>query len=158
MSGIFNLDFGSIISGVRGVIDDVHTSDEERMGMELQAKQLDAQLLTGQMEINQAEAGHKSIFVAGWRPAIGWIGALALGYKFIFHPLLLWIWFMAKSQGWIPEGVGEPPIIDAGELYPIIMGMLGLGTMRTVEGIKGVKTQSINQPEKKPWYKRVFSK
>jgi len=161
MAGLVNVDLGSVIKAGGNLLDDLFTSDEERMIMGLQEKKIDADLQTGQMEINKAEAGHKSIFVAGWRPFIGWVGGFALGYKFLFHPFLIWIWCFCQAKHWIPVDVAQPPAINASELYPIIMGMLGLGTMRTVEGIKNVKTNSINGPVAKktksgfkwPWNK-----
>ena len=109
----------------------------------LQEKAIEASLVAGQIETNKIEAESKSIFVAGWRPATGWICVLALGYKFLFHPILTWAWCLSQARGWLPVDAPPPPMIDANALYPIIMGMLGLGTMRTVEGIKNVKTNSL---------------
>lgn len=94
---------------------------------------LDAQLRTqlGQQDINKTEAASPSMFVAGWRPAIGWIGAGALSYQYILQPLLEWL---SVVKGW---GVG-PPKLDLGDLITIVGGMLGLGGLRTVEKVKGV--------------------
>ncbi|MCP3943213.1 MAG: hypothetical protein GY710_17235 [Desulfobacteraceae bacterium] len=160
MSGLVNVDLGGAIKAGSNLLDDLFTSDEERQTLNIQEKQIDANLQTGQMEVNKAEANHKSIFVAGWRPFIGWVGGLALGYKFLFHPFLIWIWCFCQAKGWIPIDATLPPAINATELYPIIMGMLGLGTMRTVEGIKNIKTNSIGATPKKkgsgfkwPWKK-----
>lgn len=138
MAGLLSLDFGSIISGVGGIIDDLHTSDEEKLKAVLQEKAMDVELARGQIETNTAEAGHKNLLVAGWRPALGWIGAAALGYKFILHPLITWGWVLFQGQGWVPMDLAPPPSVDAGELYPIIFGMLGLGGMRSLEKIKKV--------------------
>tara|TARA_Y100000034_G_scaffold9926_1_gene10509 strand:+ start:1372 stop:1761 length:390 start_codon:yes stop_codon:yes gene_type:complete len=86
------------------------------------------QLLVGQMEINKAEAAHKSIFVSGWRPFIGWVCGVGLLYNVLLSPILD-VWFT------MPE-------IDPGLLYPVLMGMLGLGGMRTAEKFKGVARAS----------------
>jgi len=137
-SGLFNLDFGSIISGVGNIVDDLHTSDEEKLKAALQEKAMDVELVKGQLGINMAESTHRSLFVAGWRPAIGWCGAMAIGYKFIFYPLIAWVWVFLQGQGRAPFDLSAPPSVDAGELYPIIMGMLGLGGMRSLEKIKKV--------------------
>ena len=160
MAGLVSVDLGSIVKAGGNILDDLFTSDEERMSMAIQDKKIDSGLQAGQMEINRSEAEHKSTFVAGWRPFIGWVGGFALGYKFLFHPFLMWIWCLCQAKGWIPADVDQPPTINATELYPIIMGMLGLGTMRTVEGIKNVKTNSIKPAAKKkksgfkwPWTK-----
>ncbi len=96
------------------------------------------ELISGQLEINKAEAQHKSIFVAGWRPFIGWTGGLAIAYKFLVYPLLTWVWVLFAEIG-----VEPPPNIDATELWPIILGMLGLGTMRSYEKTQKVDTTKI---------------
>ena len=76
-------------------------------------------LMQAQLEVAKIEAGHKSMFVAGARPAIMWICGLGLGYNVLFHPILD-IWFT------MPE-------VNTELLYPTLMGMLGLGTMRSVD-------------------------
>ena len=77
-----------------------------------------------QLEVNKVEAAHKSLFVAGWRPAIGWISGLALMYSTILAPIL-GIWFTV-------------PPVDSSLLTTVLMGMLGLGAMRTIEKTKSV--------------------
>ena len=75
--------------------------------------------LKGQLEINKVEAAHKSLFVAGWRPAIGWVCMLGLLYNTIIANVLsIWI---------------EVPEVDTTLLVPVMMGMLGLGAMRSYE-------------------------
>ena len=78
----------------------------------------------GQLEVNKVEAAHKSLFVSGWRPAIGWICGFALMYSTILAPILD-IWFTV-------------PAVDSSLLTSVLTGMLGLGAMRTVEKIKSV--------------------
>jgi hypothetical protein len=82
------------------------------------------ELAKGQLEVNKTEAAHKSIFVSGWRPAIGWICGFALMYSTILAPIL-GIWFL------VPE-------VDSSLLTTVLMGMLGLGALRTTEKVKGV--------------------
>ena len=74
------LGLGAIIEGVGRIADDIITSDEERLKVALQEKQIDAALVQGQLEVNKAEAQHKSLFVAGARPAVIWVGAFSLAY------------------------------------------------------------------------------
>lgn len=78
----------------------------------------------GQLEVNKVEAAHKSLFVSGWRPAIGWICGFALMYSTILAPILD-IWFTV-------------PAVDSSLLTSVLTGMLGLGAMRTVEKTKSV--------------------
>lgn len=82
------------------------------------------ELAKGQLEVNAVEAAHKSLFVSGWRPAIGWICGFALMYSTILAPIL-GIWFTVPS-------------VDSSLLTSVLMGMLGLGAMRTVEKTKSV--------------------
>lgn len=82
-----------------------------------------------QMEVNAEEAKSASLFVAGWRPAIGWCCAAALGYQYLLVPLGGWI------AAWSGISVPPPPSLDAG-LWELMAGMLGLGALRTVEKIK----------------------
>lgn len=95
--------------------------------------------LTGQLEINKAEAQHKSIFVAGWRPAVGWVCATGLAWNFIIQPLLNWSAFAFGAD------ITDAPALDISELITILGGMLGLGYMRTMEKQKGVASDSMNK-------------
>lgn len=79
----------------------------------------------GQNEVNKVEAASPSLFVAGWRPFVGWSCGGALVYSTIFAPLL---------------HLGVP---DLGFLQTILLGMLGLGSMRTYEKVKGVATETL---------------
>jgi hypothetical protein len=84
-----------------------------------------------QIEVNKAEAASASLFKGGWRPAVGWVCAMALFYHFILQPVLLF--GVAVSGAAIPA----LPQFDMASLMPILLGMLGLGGLRTVEKIKG---------------------
>ena len=86
------------------------------------------ELAKGQLEINKAEAGHKSIFVAGWRPFIGWICGIAMAYNFILRDLIIF----AMGKDFVP------PALQMDHLMTVLMGMLGLGAFRTYEKIKNV--------------------
>ena len=97
---------------------------------ELADLEADVKLASGQLEINRAEAGSGRLFVAGWRPAVGWICAIALGYQFLLRPLLAW----ASMIYSIPV----PPELDLATLLTLLFGLLGLGTLRTVEKGFGV--------------------
>ncbi|MGB3222527.1 MAG: 3TM-type holin [Desulforhopalus sp.] len=155
MSGLINLDVGGIVSAGGNLLDDMFTSDEERASLKIQEQQIDADSSRDQTKVNLEEGKHRSLFVAGWRPFIGWVGGSSLAYNFLLHPFLVWAWAVGQAMEWIPEGVTPPPVTDASQLYPIILGMLGLGTMRTVEGLKGKKTESLSSKKKSgfrwPW-------
>lgn len=138
---------GGIVEAVGNLADDLFTSDEERakadieaMQVGLEAARVDADLIKGQHEINKVEAAHTSIFVAGWRPAIGWVGVLALGYQFILYPLMTWAWAWLQAQGWVPGAVEPPPILDIEALMVLMTGILGISTSRTFEKVRGIQS------------------
>ena len=86
-----------------------------------------------QIEANKAEAAHLSIFVAGWRPFVGWTCGISLAYHFIIAPLLQFSFALAGIEQELPE-------FDFSQLSTILMGMLGLGGLRTFEKMKGVSS------------------
>ena len=129
---------GAIVAAVSGVIDDLHTSDKERLDAEIELRKIDAGLLQGQMEVNKVEAASSSLFVAGWRPAIGWIGAVALGYQFLLYPLLVWAWALLQARGLVPGNLQPPPMLDTDALWVVLSGMLGIAGLRSVGKVKGV--------------------
>lgn len=134
---------GNTVKAIGDTVDNLFTSEEERLEKQnefLKANRefdylenkLIAEQNTAQAEVNKAEATSTSLFVAGWRPAIGWVGALALFYQFILYPLLCWI-----------PGIDTPPVPNSDALYPLIMGMLGIGTLRSFDKLKGTDTKSL---------------
>lgn len=114
--------------------------EELKQKGDLAALNAHVQLMLGQLEVNKAEAQHKSIFVAGWRPFIGWVGGFALAWQFVIYPMLMWLWNVAAAMGKIPDGVEPPPILETGALFAMITGMLGIGTMRSFDKRNGVQT------------------
>jgi hypothetical protein len=93
----------------------------------------DTELARGQLAVDQAEASNANVFVSGWRPFIGWVCGSGLAYQFVFSPLLTW------GAALIGHPVATPTL-DLGTLLTLLLGMLGLGGMRTVEKINGVST------------------
>jgi hypothetical protein len=90
------------------------------------------ELAQGQLEINKAEAQHRNIFVAGWRPFIGWTCGVALAWHFVISPFVIFGAAMAGVE------LPELPEFDMGSLMTVLMGMLGLGGLRTFEKAKGL--------------------
>ena len=143
MSGLINLDIGSIVTGIGKLADDLFTSDEERLKVALQEKAMDMELIKGQHNINAQEAQHKSIFVAGWRPGVGWTGVFALVYQFILYPLLTWFWSFGQAQEWIPMALQPPPVLDTQSLMVVVTGMLGVAGLRSFDKFKKTQTDKI---------------
>lgn len=99
--------------------------------------------LKGQLKINEVEARSPNIFVSGWRPFVGWVCGAGLAYTFLFYPLILWAWTFSGIEG------EAPPNLDTGVLQTILMGMLGLGGMRTVEKLQGKARSSWGRKKRK---------
>ncbi|WP_375180662.1 3TM-type holin [Enterococcus rotai] len=113
--------------------DPVKQAEEQRKLQELAQKgnleELNAEvkLLISQVDLNKVEAAHKSIFVAGWRPFVGWVCGFGLLYNVILAPFLdFWLT--------VPE-------VETDLLYPVLLGMLGLGGMRSFEKVKRVSRE-----------------
>ena len=88
-------------------------------------------LAKGQLQINANEAASGSIFASGWRPAIGWVCAAALAYQYVGSPIGVWL---ASALG---HPIPPPPKLDD-SLWQLMLGMLGMGGLRTFEKVKGV--------------------
>ena len=84
-----------------------------------------------QIQVNQQEAAHRNLFVAGWRPFVGWSCGLALFYTYLAQPVIT---FVLMQQG---HYVDLPPV-DLGAMMPVLLGMLGLGGLRSWEKARGI--------------------
>ena len=119
------------IEAVGNVLDKLFTSKDEKLSKEQAMMRLLQQPSIAQVEINKIEAQHRSRFVAGWRPFIGWVCGLALFYNFVIRDILAWILSVNS-----PERT-PPAELAIEHLRTVLMGMLELGTLRTYEKIKG---------------------
>jgi hypothetical protein len=90
----------------------------------------DTNLMIEQIKVNQAEAQNPSLFVSGWRPAIGWVCGLACGWNWIGLPVVK----LALEIAGHPIDLAPA---DLTEMLPVLMGMLGLGGLRTIEKLQG---------------------
>jgi hypothetical protein len=84
------------------------------------------EIAKGQLEVNKVEAAHKSLFVAGWRPAVGWVCVLGMFGNFITIPFSNFVLALLGINIVIP-------LVPLETMMPVLMGMLGLGAMRTYE-------------------------
>ena len=122
---------GSVMDG----LDDLFTSDEERANARLKLTEALQKPHTLQAMANIEGAKHKSVFVAGWRPAIGWVCAIGLGYQFLILPFagLINAYFALPA---------ELPAIQSAELTTLVMSLLGLGGLRSYEKTKGLTMEN----------------
>ena len=122
---------GGALKTISSVIDDLHTSEEEKLDKKILMQRIKQKLAEKQIDVNIKEGQHKSIFVAGWRPMIGWTGAFALIFEFIVSPGIEWY---AKFSGLDITA----PDIQTGPLLAIVTSMLGVAGLRSFEKTKGL--------------------
>ena len=125
----------SLLPVVGDVLDRFFPNKEERAKAEreIEAK-LTAHLASidlAQLEVNKQEASHRSLLVAGWRPFVGWTCGLALFYTYLVQPMATFV--LAQTGHLI-----QLPPVDLSAMKPVLLGMLGLGGLRSFEKFKGV--------------------
>jgi len=122
---------GGIVEGLATGLDELFTSDEEREAAKLKLQTLMQQPHILQAVANIEGAKHRSVFVAGWRPAIGWVAALGLAYQYLVLPFAGLINAYLKLPAELPD-------LESDQLMTLVLALLGLGGMRTFEKFKGV--------------------
>lgn len=84
----------------------------------------------GQVSVNVEEAKSDNLFKSGWRPSVGWVCTAGLAYQFLLRPIGTWFS--------VAYGAGEFPALELGDLLTLLFGLLGLGTLRTIDKKNGV--------------------
>ena len=121
----------SPISALGNVLDGLFTSEDERLSRaEIMAKIAQKPALA-QTEINKIEAQHRSLFVSGWRPFIGWVCGVNLAYLVCVRDWITWGFTVFKVELPIPPAIGVDMTVE------LVIALLGLGSLRTVEKLKG---------------------
>lgn len=115
------------VEAVGNVVDKLFTSEDEKLSHKEVMERLLQRPGEVQAEINKLEAQHRSRFVAGWRPACGWVCAIAFAYNFVLRDILAWVMLNTSIQA------TEPPALAMEHLMTVLLGMLGLGAYRTFE-------------------------
>jgi len=113
---------GEMADGVASAIDKFVETPEEKKAAELLLMKVQQEPDKWQAEINKIEAGHRSLFVAGWRPAVGWVCVFALAWGWIVGPILVFF---------LPGKI--LPAIEIGQAISLIMALLGMGALRSYE-------------------------
>jgi hypothetical protein len=106
--------------------------EKDQLALQMQVMLQEAQLAKNQSDTNTAEAANPNVFVSGWRPFVGWVCGTAFGVQFVIGPLGTWIAALAGHP------INFPPM-DIGTMMPLLLGMLGLGGMRTVEKLQNAQ-------------------
>lgn len=122
-----------LISPVTNIIEEVVIDKDKVREIQLEIEKLADKAderyhneLMGQIEVNKVEAQHASIFVAGWRPFIGWTSGVGIAYTFVLAPF---IEFVARANGYAQD----MPLPDAAQLMTLVTAMLGVGAMRSYD-------------------------
>lgn len=127
--------WGTVATGLLGlaskVADSLFETEKEKAAGTVAVLQALQTVDLAQLELSRAEAAHRSLFVAGWRPAIGWTCAFAVSYQFVAMPLLTWAFALF---GW--EVPPLPPLDSF--LWELMFGMIGIAGLRSYEKVKGV--------------------
>jgi len=118
------------VGAIGNVFDELFTSDEERQKAEAVLARIRQHPHLLQAEINRVEAAHRSVFVAGWRPFIGWVCGLGFLWAFIGHPLMAWAVALTAADI-------APPAIPTDAMMELVLALLGLGGLRTFEKLRG---------------------
>lgn len=167
---VLNFFGGGIVKEVGEIADNLFTSDEERLEKELEMKKsereftlenkrLDTQLMQGQIDTNKIEAQHPDWFVARWRPAVGWVGVIALFFMYVPKAIVMtavWCYAVYKTfDNGITVGaadilvnipaIPEFPDLGAGEIIGLLMSILGVGIMRSYDKKQGTDTKQVSR-------------
>ena len=120
-------DIGNLFTGIRESITGEKIKDPVEMArISMQLSQLEHMANQGQIKINEVEASHKNLFVAGWRPFIGWVCGIAIAYAFVLQPLIEWVIALSGAEV-------QTPKLNVDTLYQLVLAMLGMATLRTYE-------------------------
>ncbi len=120
------------------LLDKLFPDPTQRAAAQIQLLQIQQSGELAQIAVDQEEAKNENLFVSGWRPFIGWVCGMAFAYHFILLPILETI---ASAMGYKVV----MPVFDMAELSTVLMGMLGLGSLRTVE--------KMSDKAQMPWQK-----
>jgi hypothetical protein len=113
------------VKGVGEVVDRFVETPDEKAAFKTVMAEMAQEPGLAQVELNKIGAAHRSVFVAGWRPAVGWVCAIGLGFSFLINPILQW----ALGQ--------TGPELPLDIMMELVLGMLGLAGLRTVEKLSG---------------------
>ncbi len=143
-TNLFTSNAAKPIEAIGGVLDDLFTSDEERAAADAVMEKLKQHPAELQVGINKIEAGHRSVFVAGWRPSIGWVCALSLFFFYVPQFVMAaYVWIDAVNVAILHAKETQTAIILPG--YPVnadgvlelVLAMLGMAAIRTGEKLAG---------------------
>lgn len=135
MSFLAALGIGGVVSaaeGVANIIDRFVETDEEKTAADIIKAKIMMEPSLAQIELNKVEAGHRTIFVAGWRPFIGWVCGIGIAWHFVVYDIVSWV-----QVNYYPLSAELPRLGGTEQLMTLVMSLLGLGAFRTFEKMQG---------------------
>jgi hypothetical protein len=143
MGILSRLGIGDLLDPIKDLVSEVIVDKDKRIEANIKLAELEDRVnqriheqVLAQVDVNKTEAVHSSVFVAGWRPFVGWVGGIGLAYSAIMQPLLNW-----GSRVW--GYTGQLPALDDTALITILGGMLGVGIMRSYDRKQGTATDDF---------------
>ena len=132
-----NLLSGGLVGSVGKIIDELHTSDEEKGQIKIKLQELENELNQKQMEINLADAKSTAAGIGGimqrsWRPLIGMSCALAIAWEYVIKQFLMFVLATFSIQ------TAPLPELDMATLFPLVTALLGMAGLRSFEKSKGI--------------------
>lgn len=136
LSKLIGAEVAEPVKAIGGVLDELFTSDEERLTKQEALTKLALKPHLAQAAITQAEAQHRSPWVAGWRPGIGWVAGLSLFFFYVpQYVMASYVWVKTIAAN---EFTALPPYpVTADGLLELVLALIGLGTLRTIEKVQG---------------------
>lgn len=144
---------GSLFTSAREAITGEKIKDPMELAkLDLQLQELEHKLMSGQMKINEEEAKNPNIFVAGWRPAVGWVGVTALFFMYVPKAIVMtsfwcysvYLTFTAKVGVEIPL-MPKFPDLGTGDIIGLLMSILGVGIMRSYDKKNNTDTRGVSK-------------
>lgn len=117
------------------ILDKIFPNPEDAAKARLELMKLEQEGAFKQLEVNKIEAANPSLFVAGWRPFIGWSCGFIFTYTYLLQPLAIFIF------AYFGHPIPTLPRLETGEIMTVLLGILGLGGLRTYEKVKGVNAK-----------------
>lgn len=134
VSGLVSSTVGPLFNRLIDLIPDPVEKAKQAALIQQKLMDADAAMIAAQNAINLAEASNQSLFVSGWRPAVGWVCGFGLAWQVIFEPFLA---FAINAFGYNPT----LPVIDGSFVSTLLIPLLGLGAMKSAERIAGVSNE-----------------